>query len=825
MALGAEAEAASEAQRASRAIIEGLAGGLLAIRDTMTKTMSVVSCLQQTWKIMGREALAPATDRYEAPRTLDRIGDASIARQMIAGRLGPAFERVGFKPPYASFPFTEMFFEEAASLSPRELLKRCDEHRRSCLRKNRVVEIGRMESIETEAPVAGDNFDALTADFEKLRSQVDPEALVQEENEDGLLESLLRTAGYCLIRENDLPPNVDAVLDVDFPGGRVRPLHARIRLIFRDENEREEHCCLRSIERKNAVAFQARLKAAMTGAGIDRSLKFRRLIIVRRTPLPQGAKTGVFVEGFRGAGGILVHPEQDELRTLWALHELRKERRAEFPDWLKTFRPASRLPILASAAAMFRNGAGDAAAATATAARAASNGLAPAKPELRLEDLPDIGATNGLNPRPAAKLPVSSEAEDRLLVGYATDGRIGETVAIPAAELVKHAVILGGAGSGKTVLVKRLIEEAAGLGIPSIVIDCANDLAGLGDKRTGIPAGWTPEEIARAERYWEKAEVVVWTPGRQSGNPLFLDPLPDLAELADDPDALGQGVDMVRDSLEDILAGGGPSSVLHKTGVLTAALRHFATHGAGGMQELISLLAELPEEAGAGIGGAARLAAMMADGLRARIEIDPLLRREGKRLDPGVLFGLKPSGPRTRISVINLSGLGGPTSQCLFMSQLAMTLFTWTRKNPAPTHRPLTGLLVIDEAENFVPSMRSTGCSAALIRLISQARKYGLGLVFSSREPRSIDHRVTTNASTQFFGKFNSPASIDTVRDLLRRMGGEGEDIARLPPGRFYAASGALPAPRKIAVPLCVSDHAALTEEQVLERAARSRRP
>ncbi|MDD8027649.1 MAG: ATP-binding protein, partial [Acidobacteriota bacterium] len=642
-----------------------------------------------------------------------------------------------------------------------------------------------------------------------LRAKVAPDELVQEEAEDGLLESLLRSACYCLIRENDLPRNVDALLDVDFPGGRVRPLHARIRLVFRDENDREEHCCLRAIERKNAVAFQARLKAAMTGAGIDRSLKFRRLIIVRRAPLPQGTKMGILVEGFRGAGGLLVHPEEDELRTLWALHELRREQRTEFLDWLKSVRPASHLPFLAAAMAMFRAAAGE------SADGAVKNGSpVPAWPEIRREE---PSAANGI--------PEMEAGGERLLLGYADSAAGGcEPVMISPGSLTKHTVGLGGAGSGKTVLVKRLVEEAAILGIPSIVIDCATDMAGLGDKRPLRPANWTAEEAAQAERYWANAEVQIWTPGRQAGNPLLLDSLPDLAGLADDPEALDQAIDMVRESLEDILTGGRADSTLPKRGVLAAALRHFAKRGGGGMNELIALLADLPEAAGAEIGGAPRLAAGLADGLRARMAIDPLLGREGKRLDPGSLFGLKPTSARTRISVISLSGLESTASRCRFMSQMAMTLFAWIRKNPAAPGKPLTGLFVLDEAKDFVPTVRATPCSAGLIRLAAQARKYGLGLIFASQEPKSIDCRITANVSTQFFGRFNAPASIDTARDLLRDKGGEGDDIARLPTGRFYVASPELPSPRRIAIPLCVSDHTVLTEKQVLARAASTRK-
>lgn len=832
MAHGAERDEASEAQRASRAIIDGLAGGLLAVHDLTTKTLAVVSCLQPTWDIL-RGVMAPVAARYEPPRRLERINDAAVARQLIADRLGPANERVGFKPPYPTYPYTELFFDQAGSLSPRELLMRCNDHRQACLRADKVTEIGRIDLEEPIRAAPESSLDALTADFEKLRAQAIPADLTLEENEDGLLESLLQSACYCLIRENGLPPAVDALLDVDFPGGRVRPLHARIRLVFRSENDREEHCCLRAIERHNAVAFQARLKAAMTGAGIDRSLKFRRLIVVRRAPLPQGTKMGLLVEGFRGAGGLLVRPEEDELRTLWALHELRREQRTELAEWLKIKRPASSLPILGAAAAMFRA----AAAGAVSSAGTTGGGDGQHRPEIRIEDLPDVRDPR-ITPLPApASAPATAiktvteslgekpRGEDRFLLGYAEPGDGSrEAVAISPASLTRHAVILGGSGSGKTVLVKRIIEEAAAAGIPSIVIDCANDLAGLGDKRPLVPVNWTAAEAAQAARYWEKAEVVVWTPGRQAGNPLILDPLPDLGAMADDPEALDRAIEMVCDSLEDILAGGRADTTLQKLGVLTAALRHFAGRGGGGMRDLIALLADLPETAGAGITGAPRLAAAIADGLKARMVIDPLLGREGKRLDPGLLFGLKPVSSRTRISVINLAGLETIAARARFLSQLAMTLFAWIRRNPAGPGKPLTGLFVLDEAKDFVPSVRTTGCSAGLIRLASQARKYGLGLIFASQEPRSIDHRVTTNSATQIFGRFNAPTSIEIARSLLRDKGGEGEDIARLATGRFYAVSPEWAAPRRISVPLCVSDHATLTEAQVLARAAATRR-
>jgi len=325
-----------------------------AIRDVTSKTLTVISCLQSTWTIFEKEAHSPATDRYEPSRQLYPIGKSLYASQMIANRLAPTYDIMGLKPAYPTWPFKESVFESAEALSPRELLKRCDNHRLKCIADGRVIEIDRFwEAVEPEPTSIPEALQGLNELFEERRRQVDITALFREENEDGLLEAILRTACHCLIQENPLPANIDAVVDVDFPGGKVRALHVRIRLMFREEKDREEHLSLRFIERKNAVAFQNRLKAAMTASGIDKSLPFRRLILVRNAPLPGGRKTEELVEAFYRASGIIVRPEEDEIRTLWALHEIKKESPFEFTAWLKSGKPASRLRLLDTAVRLF----------------------------------------------------------------------------------------------------------------------------------------------------------------------------------------------------------------------------------------------------------------------------------------------------------------------------------------------------------------------------------------------------------------------------------------------------------------------------------------
>lgn len=94
----------------------------------------------------------------------------------------------------------------------------------------------------------------------------------------------------------------------------------------------------------------------------------------------------------------------------------------------------------------------------------------------------------------------------------------------------------------------------------------------------------------------------------------------------------------------------------------------------------------------------------MADVLRAQMEIDPLLRGRGPALDPARLFGIDDSCDKTRVSVVSFTGIQGDATQQQIINQLAMTLFTWIKLTPARADRPLLGLLVVDEAKDYVPA-------------------------------------------------------------------------------------------------------------------------
>ena len=839
-------------QQISRAIIHDLAGGLSALRDSMKRTQIVVACLEQTWHTLETRAVASVPDRFESPLLLRDATDGTTAQCMIEKRLASACRAVDFSPPYPSYPFADAFFSAHSGESPRGVLKRCDRARRTMLRRGEVDEIG-AEAQASETALAG--TEDLVRRLEALRDLAPISRLLASENEEEL-DRLLETACLALEHEIVLPADVDAQVDCDFGGRRgTEPLHARFRTIDHRAGDRERHYALRFIQRANAVAFQCRLKAAMTASGIDADISYRRLALLRVGPRPSGPVTTDLLAELDRRGGTWIEPSETELRTLWALAEMWSdpELAGRLCAWVAASRPVSQLPALADAVSWIsapRGADGDTSehrdeargrelapemreavptpdSPESTAATHATDATQATQATQATEATRATEAPRADEPEPAepssAKSPAPRTSPDRIQIGRRVVGRgLGDDVALPLHELRRHAVVLAGAGSGKTVLLKRMIEEAAIAGVPSIVIDGANDMALLGELGPEAASDDARDAEMRA-LYRDRAEVVVWTPGAAGANPLVLDPIPDFAALGTDKDELDGAIDMLASALSARAGIGSGQRATIQLAVLTDAIRYLAKNG-GSLLELIDILRELPPEASSGISKDSEIAAKMGDQLLAATRTDPLLRGDGARMDPRVLLGSSEAG-RARISVLSLCGLPDGDARRGFVEQLCMALFSHIRRHPAAPDQPLLGLLVVDEAADFVPAGRNVIGKASLIRLAAQARKYGLGLLFATQAPKSIDHNIIANCTTQLYGKASSPAAIATITEQVQQRGGRGADVATLPRGTFYLASETITPPVKIAVPMCLSHHTSSppTEACVLERARRSR--
>jgi DNA helicase HerA-like ATPase len=259
-----------------------------------------------------------------------------------------------------------------------------------------------------------------------------------------------------------------------------------------------------------------------------------------------------------------------------------------------------------------------------------------------------------------------------------------------------------------------------------------------------------------------------------------------------------------------------------KEGLLTEAIRHFARRKGQTLAQLVAFLRALPEEARGGISKASKLASDMADTLQGSLLGSKTLLPDASATDLSQLLGL--GKPRTRVSVISLAGLSETNGERLaFVNQLAVSLFTWIRKHPTSEAGRVRGLLVVDEAKDFIPSIRSTPCKDSLMRLAAQARKYGFGMLMATQNPTDIDNKAAGQCSTQFFGRAASPNVLTALKQAIEERGGSANDLTQMEKGEFYFWSAeSHKTPSKVQVPMCLSHHPdgkTLSEQDILDRA------
>ncbi|WP_430501437.1 ATP-binding protein [Micromonospora trifolii] len=809
-------------------VLGPIADGLLKLRDITRRTLVVVSCLPDTWVLMTRTAPTPVADRFRTSTLPDRIPTPEIGQAIVAKRLAAAFAGMYFGPPHPTWPITPAAFADAPTLTPRALLRRVDRHIAWCRDRDEVVELDRLidgaDTTPTVSTARGASADPTTDErrlhelderFAELVEAADVSAAVDPAGEDEHMPPLL-AAGLAAWIAEQAPTG--ATYKYDPPPGRKPALHGRLIEVLDEATENEAHWCFRAIAHPNAVAVTARVKAACTLAGLDRDLPQRRLILLRNGPWPTGKRTTEVLTGFDAAGGLRCAVPEADLRVFAALRVMAAEPSTALQEWLVARRPASGTELFRAVLPGPDGTRGGAQPPTPDDDEPPSGGPATDPTNVPEADVP-AGASTGATAGPATADPADlavGTGGRAVGLGRTVDG--GQPFTVPLESLRRHAVVFAGSGSGKTVLIRRLVEECAREGVSAIVLDPNNDLARLGDAWPDPPGGWGPGDAERAADYLAHTEVVVWTPRVTAGRPLSFQPLPDFTSLRDWPDEFDQAV---RSAVEALAprAGVDRAGRLAQQGkaVLTEALQAYARSGMVGLPGFTEFLTDLPEGVSR-LARAGKLAEELAEALKAAMVTDPLFGGVGAPADPGLL--LTPSaGRRARVSVISFVGLTSDQERQSFVNQLQMALFAWIKRHPAGD-RPLGGLFVMDEAQTLAPSTGTTACTASTIALASQARKYGLGLVFATQAPKGLHNQISGNATTQFFGLLNAPAQIDAARQLAEAKGGRLPDIGLLNSGEFYAAGEGFSFV-KVRTPLCLTHHpkAPLTPEEVVARA------
>ncbi len=390
--------------------------------------------------------------------------------------------------------------------------------------------------------------------------------------------------------------------------------------------------------------------------------------------------------------------------------------------------------------------------------------------------------------------------------GYdpATHELVDEVVYYDSRDLTTHAVVVGMTGSGKTGLCIDLLEEAVLDNIPAIVIDPKGDITNLlltfpdlrpedfapwinvdDARRAGLDladyardvaqqwrdglASWdiVPQRIAALKN---AAQFSIYTPGSDAGLPIsILDSLRAPREgwvgfeeghrerISGIVTALlaliGKQVEPVRDR-EHIL--------------LSTIFEHAWENGQDlSLEDIILQVQKSPF---------ARLGVFDVDSFfpetdrfKLAMELNNIIAspsfqswRSGEALDISRLFYTEEGRPR--VSIFYIAHLT-EAERTFMITLLLENMLAWMRTLSGTTS--LRGLLYFDEVFGaFPPAPRNPPTKEPMLRLLKQARAFGVGLILATQNPGDLDYKSLSNAGTWFIGK------LQTENDKSRVLGG-----------------------------------------------------
>ncbi len=461
-----------------------------------------------------------------------------------------------------------------------------------------------------------------------------------------------------------------------------------------------------------------------------------------------------------------------------------------------------------------------------------------------------------------------------LYVGNAVDPNGATTnapVGIPPRDLTTHAVIVGMTGSGKTGLGIVALEEALGVGVPTIVIDPKGDMGNLllnfPDFAPASFQPWVSEDVARqksmtvealaqstAETWkngvasWDprltairhlhdSVEFGLFTPGSTAGVPLNI-----VGGLAAPSIDWNVDAELARDEIEGFvsslltLAGIEADPLSSREHILLANIIEKSWR-AGKSLDLGSLLTQIPDPPIRKLGvfeldqffpKKDRMAlAMRLNALVASPSFSAWT--SGPALDIPELLR-SPDG-KPRCSIVCISHLS-ETERQFFVTLLLSKVVTWMRTQPGSTD--LRALVYMDEVFGFVPPTAAPPSKKPILTILKQARAFGVGLVLSTQNPVDLDYKAMSNAGTWLVGRLQTERDKARILEGLKSVEGPAQAnldalVTGLGKRQFLLHSAHRPAPALFGTrwamsylcgPLSRSQIATLTRESPLRAQA-----
>lgn len=409
---------------------------------------------------------------------------------------------------------------------------------------------------------------------------------------------------------------------------------------------------------------------------------------------------------------------------------------------------------------------------------------------------------------------MSGERNSNFYLGRLFDASKGEVTDQPLlydpADLTTHAVITGMTGSGKTGLCVSLLEEAALQGIPAIVIDPKGDLTNLVlhfpelrpedfepwlDPETARRAGKAVNELAaetaqlwrdglakwglgreQLEALQEAVEFTIYTPGSSAGVPVNIltsFAAPDMP-WEENREILREKISSTVTALLGLVGLTNIDPLRSREHILISNLIETAWSQGHSLDltELIMQTQTPPFE---------RLGAFPLDSFfpaKDRAELAMLLNNflaspsfqtwlEGQSLDVAALL-FSPDG-KPRHSIFYLAHLSD-NERMFFVTLLFAAIEAWMRGQRGTSG--LRAIVYFDEILGYLPPVANPPSRPIMLRMLKQARAFGVGLLLATQNPVDLDYKALSNAGTWAIGRLQTQQDKERLLDGLQNVAG-----------------------------------------------------
>jgi hypothetical protein len=401
----------------------------------------------------------------------------------------------------------------------------------------------------------------------------------------------------------------------------------------------------------------------------------------------------------------------------------------------------------------------------------------------------------------------NQEYDNKFFIGKEFDlqaGEMGESLTLyDPDDLTTHGVVVGMTGSGKTGLCIDILEEAALNGIPALMIDPKGDITNLllhfpnlapvdflpwVDPDRARRDGKTVDQLAaetaslwkngldkwgigsdRIERVSSAVEYTVYTPGSDAGIPISI-----MASL----NAPGISWEENREALRERISSTA-TAILGLVGVESDPMRsreHIllanifeASWSEGKDLDIAELIRQVQNPPFEKLGALEVEQFFPSDErFELAMAINSFLASpsfqawiEGEVMDPAKLLW-DPSG-KPRHSIFYLAHLSD-RERMFFVTLFLSAVEGWMRgQSGSPS---LRAMIYFDEVLGFLPPVKEPPSKGPLMRLLKQARAFGLGLLLTTQNPVDLDYKALSNAGTWFIGR------LQTEQDKARLLDG-----------------------------------------------------